>query len=720
MDFNISSPNLSLAPGIRFALLLAALISLNAYATEYWLYLTYPGDTLSQIGQTYLKHMSDWPRIQAVNGVPIPKHLPANTRIKIPVELLKVTPAPVTVTAVSGNVRYKSGDGPFQKLAAGTQLNGGENVLTGPRSSASYRFADGSMMTQQAFSKLSFGRLAAYGKTGMVSTELSLDNGRLEAHASKQLPPAGGFQVKTVVAVAGLRGTDFRLNLGEDGKTLRNEVLQGTVDVTAQGKEVGVEAGYGTVVEAGKPPEAPRTLLKAPSEAGLPALIERLPLSFSWQPVTGASTYRAQMARDAAFSEVLLDDVTSEPSITWQDDLPDGNYFLRLRAIDSAGLEGDNRDHAFELDARPLPPALLSPAPGERQYQNDVEFSWAAAAEAHGYELQIAPTPDFSDGLIERRLPPVTRQVETLTEGDWHWRVASVDETGKVHLWSEPRAFRVQPLPNPPVAYARADAGQAQFAWTESKGAARYDLQVGASPDLGEGQLQRNTDATHLSVTLDPGKYYWRMRAVEADGKAGAWSAVSPVIVPPHASGKLAARVEGEQLLASWKGDALAYKFELSADMSFAHPLASQLVHEASVTLARPRPGEYWLRVTGIGVEDVEGPASPPLPLIVPPHAPNDLAAKVQGDQLLVAWKGDAPAYKLELSTDTSFTKPLSSELVHEVNATLVKPKPGDYWLRVTGVGAEGVEGPASQALAVQVKPPNPWWLLLFPFLMNL
>ena len=45
-------------------------------------------------------------------------------------------------------------------------------------------------------------------------------------------------------------------------------------------------------------------------------------------------------------------------------------------------------------------------------------------------------------------------------------------------------------------------------------------------------------------------------------------------------------------------------------------------------------------------------------------------------------------------------------------------PQPADYRLRVTGVGAEGVEGPASQTVAVQVKAPGPWWLLLAPLLM--
>ncbi|MBP8901138.1 MAG: hypothetical protein KBG41_00850, partial [Thiobacillaceae bacterium] len=95
------------------ACLAACLVTASASAAD-WLYLTYPGDTLSQIGQTYLKNPGDWPKVQAANGVPLPKLLPANTRIRIPVELLKVTPAPVTVTAVTGNARYKTADGPFQ------------------------------------------------------------------------------------------------------------------------------------------------------------------------------------------------------------------------------------------------------------------------------------------------------------------------------------------------------------------------------------------------------------------------------------------------------------------------------------------------------------------------------------------------------------------------------------------------------------------------------
>ncbi len=129
---------------MRTALLVIAATLGSTFANTFaaaqaadWLYLTVPGDTLSGIGQTYLRNPKDWPKVQSANGVPIPKHLPANSRLKIPVELLKLTPAPVNVVAVNGTPRYKFADGPYQPLKTGASLTGGETVLTGPTDSAS-------------------------------------------------------------------------------------------------------------------------------------------------------------------------------------------------------------------------------------------------------------------------------------------------------------------------------------------------------------------------------------------------------------------------------------------------------------------------------------------------------------------------------------------------------------------------------------------------------
>lgn len=475
-----------------------------------WLYLTVQGDTLIGLGQQYLKNPNDWPKIQSVNKVPIPKHMPTRFQLRFPVELLKVTPAPVTVSSVSGNVRYKMADGHFQPLNAEEKLAGGTTVLTGPRSSVSYRFADGTELTQQASSKLTFSRLAAYGKTGMVATELTLDNGRLEAHASKQFAPAGGFSVRTPTAVAGLRGTAFRLNAGDDGQRLTNEVTQGAVAVSAQGEEVGVAAGFGTFAEAGKPPAPPVVLLPAPDLKGLATQVSSLPLQFTWAGVEGAKSWRAQVASDTGFNRVLLDDTFKTSLASWPEGLPDGQYVLRVRAIDENGLEGLDGTHAFTLDARPLPPSLNAPAEQASQTVRQVDFAWEEVAEARGYVLQIAPTTDFTTGLQSKRLDKSRHREEKLPLGDWYWRVASVDDSGQPHLFSPARRLNIK-APPAPAAPENFEVSlgdkQVHMNWTGS--AKRYRVEISTGESFANPVNWAETSDTHIDLPAPLSGVYW-------------------------------------------------------------------------------------------------------------------------------------------------------------------------------------------------------------------
>ena len=89
----------------------------------------------------------------------------------------------------------------------------------------------------------------------------------------------------------------------------------------------------------------------------------------------------------------------------------------------------------------------------------------------------------------------------------------------------------VAPSPLAPAAGASAQALPA-FAWSPVAGAARYEFQFAAdvgfnAPVLGKGEDQfftRNSRAT-LKKTIPNGTYYWRVRAVSADGSVSPWSA---------------------------------------------------------------------------------------------------------------------------------------------------------------------------------------------------
>jgi hypothetical protein len=482
-------------------------------------------------------------------------------------------------------------------------------VLTGPRSSAAFRFADATTLTQQASSRLGFGRLAAYGNTGMISTELSLEAGRLEASAARQLAPAGGFSVRTPVAVAGLRGTGFRLNVAEDGQRMTNEVMEGSVAVSAEGKAVDVNAGYGTFTEAGKVPAPPRELLAAPDTSAMPTKIQRLPLQFTKPPQPGAVAWRARVAGDEGFGSVLLDDVFTGPTAQWSDSPPDGTYYLRARSIDDAGLEGQESVHAFELDVHPMPPVPIAPALGERLYQPQANIAWTAVPDAHGYVLQIAPTPEFNNGVIERKLPPVIQHQEILSEGEWHWRVASLDDAGRMHLFSPHRAFLIKPLPVPPAGgQSKAEAGKAHFTWSPVKGAHSYGVEIAQDSQVVSSHTAQDTT---VAAPLEPGKYQWRVRGHEEDGQAGGWSPHNVVILPPPPPTDLKVDAKATPLGVTWQGKAKRYRVEVSTEPTFAKPVLSLETEAPTAVLKDLMPGDYSVRVIALGEGGVASLPSP-------------------------------------------------------------------------------------------------------------
>ncbi|HNH90076.1 MAG TPA: hypothetical protein PLX46_11700, partial [Thiobacillaceae bacterium] len=200
---------------------------------------------------------------------------------------------------------------------------------------------------------------------------------------------------------------------------------------------------------------------------------------------------------------------------------------------------------------------------------------------------------------------------------------ASLDEKGQPHVWGDSRRFKIQPLPGAPAGgEAQAEEGKARFAWGTSKGAARYGFEVAAQADMRDALLSREVDKTQTSADLTPGKYFWRARGVEGDGQAGAWSPPSPLVMPPPRPRDLSVQVEGDQLRANWKGEASAYRLELARDARFLQPLAKVSASEARTALAKPEPGDYWLRVVALGADGVESPASEPVALTVKQTVP--------------------------------------------------------------------------------------------------
>jgi hypothetical protein len=291
---------------------------------------------------------------------------------------------------------------------------------------------------------------------------------------------------------------------------------------------------------------APRLLSPASS-----ARVVAVP-AFSWAPVRGAAQYEFQIAADSRFESILAGPghgsfKTASTYASIDKTMPDGTYYWRARAIDMKGKTGRWSSVRSLVKGWSAAPALHGPAPGANvTYPGDpLVLRWSAVPYAYKYLLTIATDPALAHSALGDRTPSVETSGTTfalpnaLARGTYYWAVTPLD-AGKhpgtpsgvsSFTWSWPTATatRVSDLRND----ARSDSGvlyDPQFSWDPVPGAAQYQVEVNPSQDFAAGS-RVCCDEVVLGTSLSPKKvlpnntYYWRVRAVDADGNAGDWNA---------------------------------------------------------------------------------------------------------------------------------------------------------------------------------------------------
>jgi hypothetical protein len=141
-------------------------------------------------------------------------------------------PAPAgTVTFLAGEATRTAG-GRTEKLAVGSPVYQGDAVETARRTRVELKLADSSVLRLAPLSRVELDA-AAFGKgpdDRAVSARLRVGN--VWAHVTKAIGGEARFEVKTENAVAGVRGTTFRVDASKD-KSVVVRVYSGTVAVAA-------------------------------------------------------------------------------------------------------------------------------------------------------------------------------------------------------------------------------------------------------------------------------------------------------------------------------------------------------------------------------------------------------------------------------------------------------------------------------------------------------
>ena len=510
-----------------------------AIAEQYWVYTVRPGDTIWDLTERYTTDVLNWQRIQRLNNIPDgpDRRVKPGTRLRFPMSLLKHQPASAQVTQLHGEVSLiRAADTTPVPATADSELHSGDRILTGAGSSLVIRFADGSELLVSAHSDIVLDSLSAFGSTGMVDTRIRLQGGQIDTQVIPSRGPGSRYEIITPAAVAAVRGTDFRVSADSDAPVTRSEVLRGKVEVAGAGASQQVPAGFGTVAKSGEPPTVPTPLLPAPDLSSVKILQQRLPLSFDWTPTPKAHGYRYQIAPDEHFKLLLADDTTPTNRAFWKD-LPDGEYVLRVRAIDADRLEGFNATLRFQVAARPEPPLPMGIVDAVVVREAQPQFSWSQPEGITTYHLQIAADADFEQLLSDQ--PKLMRLDYTpdtaLQPGVYYWRLASVDAQHKQGPYSDAQRFEYKSVPaSPDIEEPALDKNNLSLRWQSAGPGLQYHFQFAADPDFNEIIIDRTATEAGLDMHRPAsGNYYFRVQAIDDSGYAGPYGKTQKIQVPP-------------------------------------------------------------------------------------------------------------------------------------------------------------------------------------------
>jgi hypothetical protein len=626
---------------------------------------------------------------------------------------MKSTAQSARVAAVSGLVSISSRN-VRSRATPNAILHQGDLIETGPNASATLEFGDANRVTLLSESSLRLDNVSSYPEgAGVVETDLS--HGRTESEIAASPGSKSRFHIKTPAGITSVRGTQLRVAVLDAVLSL-TEVLSGTVTVQNAGREVAVQAGYGTIARKGEPPQAPVPLLSAPDISKMPKVIARVFAPVEFEPVAGAVAYRVQLAGSASFYPILFDKRLSEPKLPFPE-LPNARYVMRVRAIDAAGLEGYNSEHNLEVAIRPDPPLAIEPADAEVMTNGMPTFRWISSLSARStqYRLQIARDAEFSNMFID--IPNADNSImltQPLPAGRYYWRVAAVNEDYGMSPFSAARSLRIV-SPAPPLEMLMITPSQIRMRWSPQTAHLAYHVQLA----LDDKFIHVVEDRVVAGDALDlerpaPNRYHLRVRAIESDGYEGSYAPrvvdVNPPPPTPQGLYPVDRALSADGMVNfSWQQsiDAQHYHFQLARDILFQQPVVEVSVSEPRFTPKTAlEPGLYFWRVAAENDADGRGAFGPPRTVRRLVSAPAHLLVAADSENLSFRWPRDPKAwqYDVELARDETFTAVIARTRTSDSEWRLARPAGGRYFVHIRSVDSDGVPGAFGTAEETDVR----------------
>ncbi|QNR23221.1 fibronectin type III domain-containing protein [Croceimicrobium hydrocarbonivorans] len=164
-----------------------------------------------------------------------------------------------------------------------------------------------------------------------------------------------------------------------------------------------------------------------------------------WQSLYNAEYYTIDLAAGNSFGTILNSWSPVEPSQNINLD-EEGNYLWRVRALNTTSLSPYSERSFFLDTTAPAKPQLISPSNGQSLSNASVNFQWLhyrMGGASIRDSIQLATDSLFLLIYADAEVRGTSLVVDTLSSGQYFWRLKSIDKAGNRSPFSSVRSFQI-------------------------------------------------------------------------------------------------------------------------------------------------------------------------------------------------------------------------------------------------------------------------------------
>jgi large repetitive protein len=452
------------------------------------------------------------------------------------------------------------------------------------------------------------------------------------------------------------------------------------------------------------------------------ALNQPLSLTLLWDAVSGVASYRVQLATDAAFANLVVNDstvITNSKAVSGL--LNNTQYYWRVNAKNAGGTSVYSSTFIFTtIVAVPGVPSLSSPTNNATNQSTSLTLSWSAVTGAASYAVQVATDNAFNNVVIYDPSVSGTSKLISglLNNTQYYWRVSSSNAGGS-SAYSSAYSFTTVvaaagvPVLQSPINNAVNQSVSLTLTWGAVPGATSYRVQL--ATDMGFTNLVVNdstvtTNSKAVSGLLNSTQYYWRVNAKNSGGTSVYSSTftfttiVAVPGVPSLSSPANNAANQSTSLTLSWSAvtGAASYAVQVATDNAFNNVVIydPSVIGTSKLISGLLNNTQYYWRVSSSNAGGTSGYSNPFsfTTVVAAPGTPIlQLPANNATNQpvsLTLTWGAvsEAVSYRVQLATDMGFTNLVVNDSTVATNSKAVSGllNSTQYYWRVNAKNAGG------------------------------